>query len=332
MTKYYSRSKQKFVDIEQMPDQYVRNAFVKMCKTEPTEDVIFAQQQSERADRSMNERNFLQEENQRLEVKVKHYKKLSEDNFVSSVGDLGEIEFLRHHNKLDIQTINTKMDTIFNMEDQIKKLKKQLKDTTYQPYDKQGRARDYQVEYTKVAKDRDAYKKKANEMEMAKMNINRDLLDTKDKLKDTVSKRAYQIMFDECQKIAKDLDKANEENKQLKFQIEQVDRNQTVSKEAYDIAWQNMELWKKRYESQLPTPILGDVKMFSEIPNDPDGGSFVYLLRKYLNNVSYKIRVRGQYLDEQTKKTEGWRKYERGQPLEKSKCFRVYIDVKKDVD
>jgi len=293
MTKYYSRSKQKFVDIEQMPDQYVRNAFVKMCKTEPTEDVIFAQQQSERAD---------------------NYKKLAEDNFVSSVADLDKIERLTQCND-KLQAMNDK-----------------LKDTTYQPYDKQGRVRDYQVEYTKVAKDRDAYKKKANEMEMAKMNINRDLLDTKDKLKDTVSKRAYQIMFDECQKIAKDLDKANEENKQLKFQIEQVDRNQTVSKEAYDIAWQNMELWKKRYESQLPTPILGDVKMFSEIPNDPDGGSFVYLLRKYLNNVSYKIRVRGQYLDEQTKKTEGWRKYERGQPLEKSKCFRVYIDVKKDVD
>jgi len=357
MTKYYSRSKQKFVDIEQMPDQYVRNAFVKMCKTEPTEDVIFAQQQSERADRSMNERNFLQEENQSLEVKAKHYKKLAEDNFVSSVGDLGEIEFLRHHNKVDIQTINKNIDTMSNMADKIQSLTKKNKElkkefsvqmeyskdivkelndkvnnTTYQPYDKQGRVRDYQVEYTKVAKDRDAYKKKANEMEMAKMNINRDLLDTKDKLKDTVSKRAYQIMFDECQKIAKDLDKANEENKQLKFQIEQVDRNQTVSKEAYDIAWQNMELWKKRYESQLPTPILGDVKMFSEIPNDPDGGSFVYLLRKYLNNVSYKIRVRGQYLDEQTKKTEGWKKYERGQPLEKSKCFRVYIDVKKDVD
>jgi len=302
MTKYYSRSKQKFVDIEQMPDQYVRNAFVKMCKTEPTEDVIFAQQQSERADRSMNERNFLQEENQSLEVKAKHYKKLSEDNFVSSVADLDKIERLTQCND-KLQAMNDKLKGMF-----------------------------HQVEYTKVAKDRDAYKKKANEMEMAKMNINRDLLDTKDKLKDTVSKRAYQIMFDECQKIAKDLDKANEENKQLKFQIEQVDRNQTVSKEAYDIAWQNMELWKKRYESQLPTPILGDVKMFSEIPNDPDGGSFVYLLRKYLNNVSYKIRVRGQYLDEQTKKTEGWRKYERGQPLEKSKCFRVYIDVKKDVD
>jgi len=279
MTKYYSRSKQKFVDIEQMPDQYVRNAFVKMCKTEPTEDVIFAQQQSERADRSMNERNFLQEENQSLEVKAKHYKKLSEDNFVSSVADLDKIERLTQCND-KLQAMNDK-----------------LKDTTYQPYDKQGRVRDYQVEYTKLAKQRDSWKEKS-------MNM--------------VEKSSY--------------DELQEENKQLKFQIEQVDRNQTVSKEAYDIAWQNMELWKKRYESQLPTPILGDVKMFSEIPNDPDGGSFVYLLRKYLNNVSYKIRVRGQYLDEQTKKTEGWRKYERGQPLEKSKCFRVYIDVKKDVD
>jgi len=276
MTKYYSRSKQKFVDIEQMPDQYVRNAFVKMCKTEPTEDVIFAQQQSERAD---------------------NYKKLAEDNFVSSVADLDKIERLTQCND-KLQAMNDK-----------------LKDTTYQPYDKQGRVRDYQVEYTKLAKQRDDWKEKS--MNMVEKSSYDELKKERDGAVDAIS-NSFEIIL--------------EENKQLKFQIEQVDRNQTVSKEAYDIAWQNMELWKKRYESQLPTPILGDVKMFSEIPNDPDGGSFVYLLRKYLNNVSYKIRVRGQYLDEQTKKTEGWRKYERGQPLEKSKCFRVYIDVKKDVD
>ena len=276
MTKYYSRSKQKFVDIEQMPDQYVRNAFVKMCKTEPTEDVIFAQQQSERAD---------------------NYKKLAEDNFVSSVADLDKIERLTQCND-KLQAMNDK-----------------LKDTTYQPYDKQGRVRDYQVEYTKLAKQRDSWKEKS--MNMVEKSSYDELKKERDGAVDAIS-NSFEIIL--------------EENKQLKFQIEQVDRNQTVSKEAYDIAWQNMELWKKRYESQLPTPILGDVKMFSEIPNDPDGGSFVYLLRKYLNNVSYKIRVRGQYLDEQTKKTEGWKKYERGQPLEKSKCFRVYIDVKKDVD
>jgi len=265
MTKYYSRSKQKFVDIEQMPDQYVRNAFVKMCGEESK---IYV-----------------------------NWKKLAEDNFVSSVADLDKIERLTQCND-KLQAMNDK-----------------LKDTTYQPYDKQGRVRDYQVEYTKLAKQRDSWKEKS--MNMVEKSSYDELKKERDGAVDAIS-NSFEIIL--------------EENKQLKFQIEQVDRNQTVSKEAYDIAWQNMELWKKRYESQLPTPILGDVKMFSEIPNDPDGGSFVYLLRKYLNNVSYKIRVRGQYLDEQTKKTEGWKKYERGQPLEKSKCFRVYIDVKKDVD
>ena len=77
MTNYYSRSKGKFVDIATMPDQYVRNAFVKMCKHEPTEDVIFGEQQRERAD---------------------NYKKLAEDNFVSSVADLDKIERLTQCN------------------------------------------------------------------------------------------------------------------------------------------------------------------------------------------------------------------------------------------
>ena len=306
MTKYYSRSKQKFVDIATMPDQYVRNAFVKMCKHEPTEDVIFGEQQRERAD---------------------NYKKLAEDNFASSVADLDKIESLiKQNNKLQ------------GMYDK-------LKDTTYQPYDKQGRARDYQVEYSKVVKERDSYKKKANEMEMAKMNINRDLLDAKDKLKDTVSKcnnqlanampleswkkinnqceelqlenvrlvqqlehdetvvskRAYQIMFDECQKIAKDLDKANDKIRYL----------------------------ERSLDNYIPK---GDVKMFSEIPNTDDGWEFVSLLKKYLNNVSYKLRVRGQYLDDETKKTEGWQRYSWGQPIDKSKCLRVYVDINKDVD
>ena len=66
MTKYYSRSKGKFIDIANMPDQYVRNAFVKMCSTDAIEDVIYATQQKERADK---------------------YKKLAEDNFISSVND-----------------------------------------------------------------------------------------------------------------------------------------------------------------------------------------------------------------------------------------------------
>jgi hypothetical protein len=60
MTKYYSRSKQKFVDIANMPDQYVRNAFVKMCGEE-------------------------------TKIYV-NWKKLAEDNFISGVDDLDKIE------------------------------------------------------------------------------------------------------------------------------------------------------------------------------------------------------------------------------------------------
>ena len=226
MTKYYSRSKGKFIDIANMPDQYVRNAFVKMCSTDAIEDVIYATQQKERADK---------------------YKKLAEDNFISSVDDLDKNEIM----------------------------------------------------VVSLTKERDDYKKKANDMEMAKMNINRDLLDVKDKLKDTVSKRAYQIMFDECQKVAKDLDKANDKIRYL----------------------------ERSLDSYIPK---GDVKMFSEIPNTDEGWEFVSLLKKYLNNVSYKLRVRGQYLDDETKQTEGWRRYSFGQPIVKSKCLRVYVDINND--
>ena len=51
MTRYYSRSKQKFIDIATMTDQHVRNAFIEKCKHEPAEDAIYAQQQEERASR-----------------------------------------------------------------------------------------------------------------------------------------------------------------------------------------------------------------------------------------------------------------------------------------
>ena len=226
MTKYYSRSKGKFIDIANMPDQYVRNAFVKMCSTDAIEDVIYATQQKERADK---------------------YKKLAEDNFASSVDDLDKNEIM----------------------------------------------------VVSLTKERDDYKKKANDMEMAKMTINRDLLDVKDKLKDTVSKRAYQIMFDECQKVAKELDTANHKIRYL----------------------------ERSLDSYIPK---GDVKMFSEIPNTDEGWEFVSLLKKYLNNVSYKLRVRGQYLDDETKQTEGWRRYSFGQPIVKSKCLRVYVDINND--
>ena len=304
MTKYYSKSKQKFIEIANMPDQYVRNAFVKMCKHEPTEDAIYAEQQRERADRSMKLRNDLFEENVELEVQVKHYKKLANENSLHEINqDRFELQKqVKHYKKLAEDNFASSVADL----DSIEKLTKQnnelqgmydkLKDTTYQPYDNQGRVRDYQVEYSKVAKERDSYKKKANDMEMAKMNINRELLDAKDKLKDTVTREVYNVMWDNCQKL-------EEEVRLLRGSREM----------AYD-----------RIKSFMPK---GDVKMFSEIPNTDDGWEFVDKLKRYLNKESYKIRVRGQYLDDETKKTEGWKRYSFGQPIEKSKCLRVYVDI-----
>ena len=211
MTKYYSRSKGKFIDIANMPDQYVRNAFVKMCSEES------------------------------------RWKKLAEDNFIASVDDLEKNEIM----------------------------------------------------VGSLTKERDDYKKKANDMEMAKMNINRDLLDVKDKLKDTVSKQAYQIMWDNCEKL----------------------------KEDYKYVNDRMMMYAEMLNSLSPK---GKHYVFSEIPNSNAGWEFVDKLKHYLNKESYKIRVRGQYLDDKTKKTEGWRRYTYGQPIEKSKCLRVYVDINND--
>ncbi len=86
------------------------------------------------------------------------------------------------------------------------------------------------------------------------------------------------------------------------------------------------EYWRDAYYKS--STVKGEVKMFSEIPNDASGKAFVAQLKEYLNKASYKMRVRGQYLDEETKKAEGWQKYERGQPIDKSKCLRIYVDTK----
>ena len=69
---------------------------------------------------------------------------------------------------------------------------------------------------------------------------------------------------------------------------------------------------------------------FSEIPNDRIGRDFVDSLKMFLNKERYNMRVRGQHLDNsKLEEHESWRNYTRGQPLNKSKCIRVYIDQKK---
>ncbi len=74
--------------------------------------------------------------------------------------------------------------------------------------------------------------------------------------------------------------------------------------------------------------VKGHHMVFTEIPNTDYGRHLVKEMKKHLNKDSYTIRVKGQFLDEETKKKEGWRRYTYGQPISKSKCLRVYIDKK----
>jgi len=83
---------------------------------------------------------------------------------------------------------------------------------------------------------------------------------------------------------------------------------------------QNVELQKK---VNYLEKIFNEHKyVFSNIPNNDFGRGFVDRLEYYLNKKKYKLRKRGQYLVD----GEDWRKYQRGQPISKSKCIRVYID------
>ena len=137
-----------------------------------------------------------------------------------------------------------------------------------------------------------------------------DDLDEREKLKQKYDnlREVYAIMFDNCDVKDKHIFKLQEKHQK------EVD---------------NAEYWKAQYRiANDLLGIKGDKKMFSEIPNDSFGKSLVDNMKAYLNKDSYKMRVRGQYLDEETKQSEGWRKYDRGQPIDKSKCLRVYIDTK----
>jgi hypothetical protein len=228
-------------------------------------------------------------------------------------------------------------------------------DTMYQPYDKQGRVRDYQVEYAKLAKQRDKWKEKSmnmveksthSELEMENVRLVAQLEHDEHnvgKLDDTVSKDTYQVMWDNCQVLQNERAKLLKENNELKDQMQTYrDRNAVLSRmynaslssnqkleEDYKYVNNRMMNYATMINDKCPK---GDVKMFSEIPNTVEGAKLILEMKKYLNRDSYKIRVRGQYLDEETKRIEGWRKYERGQPIEKSKCLRVYVDTKKEVD
>ena len=173
---------------------------------------------------------------------------------------------------------------------------------------------------------------------------------------------------EELENTLKGTIKANSEliqlNKQLKESLRQVNLTPTVSTQAYDVAWDNNEvlknkyeelrktyavlledyntdtgrgIWKEKYEHEAKMAeswksnyykkdvIKGCGYTFSEIPNDTDGQEFVDTMKKYFNKKSYKMRVRGQHIKPELRGT-GATAY--GQNKDESTHMRVYIDVK----
>jgi len=190
------------------------------------------------------------------------------------------------------------------------------------------------------------------------LSLSRQRDSWKEKAMNMMEKSSYDDLKKQTDVLVKD-------NSELRFQIQQVDRNQTVSKEAYDIAWDNNKMlkkqvehwkklaednfiasindsetsdtWKDRYEHELKMAeywkdafykkdvIKGCGYTFSEIPNDTDGQEFVDNMKKYFNKKSYKMRVRGQHVKPELR---GTGVTSHGQNIDESTHLRVYIDVK----
>jgi chromosome segregation ATPase len=269
VAKYYSRSKQKFIDIATMTDQYVRHALIQKCKHEPTEDVMFAQQQAERATR-------LEEEKISMGYKISEYK-----------------------------------DRIISLENSIRKLNSQPTVT----------ADAYNVAWKKI-----------ETLERHKKDFRQSLDDA---LADVAS------LTKECDQHIWVNGELKKENKNLKLENTRlVDRLERDDHGIGEIERQRddaiFDLKQERNRAMMYAEMANDkcpnghVYVFSEIPNDDEGREFVQKMKGYLNKESYKLRVKGQYLDEETKRTEGWKVHQYGQPISKSKCLRVYVDVRKD--
>ena len=138
-----------------------------------------------------------------------------------------------------------------------------------------------------------------------------------------VSKEAYQVMWDNC----KELEKQVKHYKKLAEDnfIASVNDSETsnVWKERYEHELSMAEHWKDAYYKK--DVIKGCGYVFSEIPNDTDGQEFVDNMKKYFNKKSYKMRVRGQHIKPELRGT-GATAF--GQNIEESTHMRIYIDIK----
>ena len=129
-----------------------------------------------------------------------------------------------------------------------------------------------------------------------------------------VRKDSYDLLRDKCERLEEEL---KNKPKALTNQIFKLEREVSRLR----------SIIMRLYDEQRT---IGDRYVFANIPNDHYGKWFVQMMQIYLNNKSYTMKARGQYLDkDKLSKGESWRNYTYGQPLHKSKCIRLYIDKKK---
>jgi len=150
-----------------------------------------------------------------------------------------------------------------------------------------------------------------------------------------VRRDVYELLFDKCERQDRTIEHYLNENSKLKknansrmvFKLEQeVSR---LRKELKRLTKTNKDMYHSYFNPHLKNK--GHRYVFSDIPNDNHGKTFIKIMRQHLNKDTYNMRVRGQYLDK-TKLSNGetWKNYNDGQPLSKSKCIRVYLDQKKE--
>ena len=136
-----------------------------------------------------------------------------------------------------------------------------------------------------------------------------------------VRRDVYELLFNKCERLEKNA------NSKMVFKLEEdVSR---LRKELKRLTKANKDMYHSYFNPHLKNK--GHRYVFSNIPNDNHGKTFIKIMRQHLNKDTYNMRVRGQYLDK-TKLSNGetWKTYNDGQPLSKSKCIRVYLDKKKE--
>ena len=139
-------------------------------------------------------------------------------------------------------------------------------------------------------------------------------------------KKVYQFRLDTIEKHNKEL--RDHLTKGFELSLKDQDTIEELKKEIKLLKKDNSRNFHSSRLAYLEKLVNEYRYVFSDIPNNEENLKMVKLMKKHINPNKYTLRWRGQYLVG----GEDWRKYQQGQPMNKSKCIRVYIDNKGSTD